>query len=917
MTRSSSTVFRNFRFAILAVGVVNCSHDAAGPAGGTGGGGNGEPASPLSVSNSRAAEAGSLTTLTSSNGVAHTNGPGSASMSILAADANVAYISLQPQSSPSGVAAVVSNLRSGAAVTTPMVDGGFDPVALPASTGDNVSIEIRATSGATITTLSNVVPGRRPPKIVRSAPGRGKTGVPLNKNIEVVFSEPVAPSSLSSAVRLFRGNVEVAGAAEILQGVTASIVFRPTANLQPNSNYELVVTNGVRDLDGDALDSTTRVAFSTGTSVEGPVSSVTLIPNDAELRVGEQFQAVAVPKDANGNIVSGHPITWHSDSVHIATVSNTGLVTAQSQGNGFVSAVVDGIFGGMRVKVSNALRPVASVIVAFDSTGLAPGGTLLLAAIATDADGNVLPARLIQWTTSNSAVATVAAITPDQQTAQFIDPSWFHGHVSAPVAVYWANVSGIANGVAKIVASIEGQSDTIAVTVASSLPVVGFEFATDTATLLLRQAALFRGLSINSAGGRTSVPATQIQWQSSTPDVASVDANGIITGAAPGSTTITGQWNNYSASVRVTVLQLAFTSMHAGGDHTCALATDGATYCWGSNVFLQLGKPGVFGFYAFGSSIYPVPSHVADGLAFSTIVAGGVHSCGLTSGGTAYCWGNNWAGALGSGSFEDSWRPLSVTGGVTFAQIDAGGEHTCGITAGGRAYCWGWNYNDQVGISENKNPVPVLVSDEITFATLSAGGSHTCGLTADGTAYCWGLNADGELGNGQVYGSGNVATPQPVTGGLKFASVTAGQSHTCGVTRSGSAYCWGVNAELGAGVQFGSSWSPVAVAPNLNFSLIAAGAEHTCGIDINGVAYCWGRNSHGQVGVGTVSDEIFLTPQRVSGGFTFDRLTAGGQHTCARATAGVWYCWGRNENGMLGVGNITDSGTPLKVLGQQ
>lgn len=113
------------------------------------------------------------------------------------------------------------------------------------------------------------------------------------------------------------------------------------------------------------------------------------------------------------------------------------------------------------------------------------------------------------------------------------------------------------------------------------------------------------------------------------------------------------------------------------------------------------------------------------------------------------------------------------------------------------------------------------------------------------------------------------------------------------------------------------SWEPVPVAGGLNFSLIAAGSQHTCAIDVRGAAYCWGRNTYGQLGIGTVSDEVFATPQRVSGGFTFDRLTVGDAYACARTTAGVWYCWGRNGHGELGTGSTSDSGTPLKVLGQE
>ena len=55
---------------------------------------------------------------------------------------------------------------------------------------------------------------------------------------------------------------------------------------------------------------------------------------------------------------------------------------------------------------------------------------------------------------------------------------------------------------------------------------------------------------------------------------------------------------------------------------------------------------------------------------------------------------------------------------------------------------------------------PVLVAGGFTFVSLSAGGSHTCGVTVSG-AYCWGANGNGQLGNGTTTDS---AVPVKVSG---------------------------------------------------------------------------------------------------------------------------------------------------------
>jgi alpha-tubulin suppressor-like RCC1 family protein len=269
---------------------------------------------------------------------------------------------------------------------------------------------------------------------------------------------------------------------------------------------------------------------------------------------------------------------------------------------------------------------------------------------------------------------------------------------------------------------------------------------------------------------------------------------------------------------------------------------------------------------------------VAGGLTFSALSSGFDHTCGLTPGGAAYCWGANDLGQLGNNRSTTAapFVPVGVVGGLTFSSLSSGATHTCALTAGGAAYCWGFNGNGQLGNnSTTDSPVPVAVAGGLTFSSIGMGDYHTCGVTTTGAAYCWGLNIYGQLGNGATTGpqqcnSSNFGpapcspAPGAVAGGLAFTSVSGGFDHACGLTPQGAAFCWGRNdaGQLGTGTS-ADSYAPVPVVGGLAFSSLSAGGNSSCGLTTGRLAYCWGGNAFGQLGNGSTGSSA--VPVKVAG----------------------------------------------------
>jgi alpha-tubulin suppressor-like RCC1 family protein len=425
------------------------------------------------------------------------------------------------------------------------------------------------------------------------------------------------------------------------------------------------------------------------------------------------------------------------------------------------------------------------------------------------------------------------------------------------------------------------------------------------------------------------IPAASITWLSTAPAVASIDANGRVTALSKGLTTIYASSSGTAQHISITVAPQFFV-ISTGETHTCGITGRNQIYCWGMSAHGELGSATTIQQcpeLGLPCSTRPV---LANQMSVSSLVSGAMFNCTLGPLGAAYCWGANFYGQLGNGSTADNATPQLVSGGHQFSQLVAGRYHACGITTTQDAYCWGWDYTGQLGAGDVSterctgfsldpcSTTPRLVSGAHKWALLTATDRATCGLTTAGVSYCWGLDVGGNDG---LYCQsaddliGCARTPIHVGSDHLFRNISIGNVHRCEQTGDEKIECWGANyfGAYGSGT-LAQSDTAVQAAGGTAYPFFVASRLGTCGLENSGVAQCWGNDSYGQVGNGVMKDAQ-LTPDDVSGGYTFDGLSTGGgsDHVCGITREGRALCWGWGLFAQLGNGTFLNSSTPQLV----
>lgn len=304
---------------------------------------------------------------------------------------------------------------------------------------------------------------------------------------------------------------------------------------------------------------------------------------------------------------------------------------------------------------------------------------------------------------------------------------------------------------------------------------------------------------------------------------------------------------------------------------------------------------------------------------------------------------NSGGGGLGGNGTGGSGGAPPALAQIT--DVTAGPTATCIVTADQQGYCWG-RYPGRDGLSFSLTPVRIDVTGKVLSIVI--GANHRCAqvgeVDADGTKlvtelWCWGDNDRGQLGEGSGATSLRPVKVQGVDS-VVFDRWSAGHSHVCAAesTGEGRIFCWGANNSGQAGTGDGVDVTTPTVVPVPEIAgggggsggagggaasgaswngILSAGSYHTCAIVNRGTVqetYCWGRNDRGQLARDPAAMSMALEPTYVDDSQAildtfghFDRVFAGGEHTCARAEAEEKpvYCWGANQYGQLGDGTTS------------
>ena len=402
-------------------------------------------------------------------------------------------------------------------------------------------------------------------------------------------------------------------------------------------------------------------------------------------------------------------------------------------------------------------------------------------------------------------------------------------------------------------------------------------------------------------------------------------------------------------------------SIVAGSDHTCSIlgsedesVEGGLVKCWGRNDFGQLGSDQIHqNSQDNNTSSEEIFVDLGTGHTAKAIAAGDKHTCVILNTDQVKCWGANDYGQLGLGDASHRGADLENEMGDNLPYVDLGSDHTanalfarynytCAILDNDRLKCWGDNGFGQLGLedidargdelNEMGDDLPYVdLGDSHLVKDATLGKNHTCAILDSDRLKCWGINNFGQLGLGDDVSRGDDVNEMGddlpyVDLGLDRAvkSMTAGDSYTCAILDNDRLKCWGINHLFGltASINYlgdeademGDQLEYVQLGDDRMAHFVTGGPYHICLTLDSGQVKCWGKNDRGQLGLGDVdyrgdgdNEGVDRLPfVNLGTDRSAEVLVAGDKHTCGILDDNKIKCWGSNEYHQLWLNDTED-----------
>ena len=404
---------------------------------------------------------------------------------------------------------------------------------------------------------------------------------------------------------------------------------------------------------------------------------------------------------------------------------------------------------------------------------------------------------------------------------------------------------------------------------------------------------------------------------------------------------------------------MSYSSSPDANGHACVVNTSGDVKCLGINTYGQLGRGDTttFGTTSTEVGVNLSAVNLGDESSAVQVAVAENFSCALLLTGEVKCWGKNDYGQLGigntnsigdgTGEMGNNLTAVPFSSTIKVQSLGAGGINTCATLTNGTVKCWGQNSSGQLG-QGNTTDVGSTTSSMLSLnhirlrqersRAIYSGMGHTCAILEDHKIQCWGKNDNGQLGLGDTTNRGDNSNEMgqnlpyvDLGSGAQVMQLALGSNHTCALLETGVVKCWGDNYygqlgkdnrnDLGDGSgEMGSSLTAINLGTSRRALKISSQGNTSCAVLDNGTAKCWGSNSNGQLGQGsttTLGDDTgeMAALQAIDlNGFVLD-VQVGGYHTCAILDDNSLKCWGKNDEGQLGYGNITQLGDGAGEMG--